>query len=280
MSVHNLSIFFDATSTTCPPPDVTFIVKTKEGIIAEVKAHKLILAFASDVFNREFYGSMTSEDVIEIKDSTQEVFQLFMEFIYNKQLLWKDYDLRTLASLYYLGEKYNVKVLRDQIIISVPDHQVNRGNVLEIATLAEEVIHHDQLSQVLYQTAAVFLKGEFGSESRRVFDYCAELNVNETQAFVIFKMMSMMSGMKTVKDLNCENCKMPNNQCHNGKGITSMNFVPGARVLPTQKANIGLEERVKRLVRIQGTGFTGCKEDGTEVEGLALKPDYYTYNCL
>jgi len=280
MSVHNLSIFFDATSTTCPPPDVTFIVKTKEGIIAEVKAHKLILAFASDVFNREFYGSMTSEDVIEIKDSTQEVFQLFMEFIYNKQLIWKDYDLKTLASLYYLGEKYNVKVLRDQIIISVPDHQVNRGNVLEIATLAEEVIHHEQLSQVLYQTAAVFLKGEFGRESKRVFDFCAELNVNETQAFAIFKMMSMMSGMKTVTDLNCENCKMPKSQCLNGEGITSINFVPGARVLPTQKANIGNRERVKRLVRVQGTMFTGCKEDGTEVKELALLPDYYTYNCL
>ena len=101
MAVHNL--FFGPTTSACPPPDVTFLVRTLEGIVVEVKAHKQILAFASEVFNKEFYGSMMSEDVIAIKDSTQEVFQLFMEFIYNKQSDWKSYDLR---SLFFCNETF------------------------------------------------------------------------------------------------------------------------------------------------------------------------------
>ena len=73
MAVHNLSMFFGPTTSTCPPPDVTFLVKSKECIVTEVKAHKQILAFASDVFNSEFYGSMTSEDVIEVTDSHRSI---------------------------------------------------------------------------------------------------------------------------------------------------------------------------------------------------------------
>ena len=46
----------------CPPTDVRFWFKDEEGVTKEVKAHTQILAAASDVFHREFYGSFKAED--------------------------------------------------------------------------------------------------------------------------------------------------------------------------------------------------------------------------
>ena len=39
-----------------------------------------------------------------------------------------------------------------------------------IAILVKVTIHHEQLSKALYQTAAEFLKKEFGSESDALYD--------------------------------------------------------------------------------------------------------------
>ena len=69
--------------------DVRFWFKEEEsGLVKEVRAHKQILSFASDVFNREFFGTIKTEDEIEVKDVTQEVFQAMMEAIYNKKPDW------------------------------------------------------------------------------------------------------------------------------------------------------------------------------------------------
>ena len=83
----------------CPPTDVRFWFKEQDGDIKEVKAHKMILASASDVFNRQFFGSMETEDNIEISDASQAVFLAMVEYIYNKKPNLKDVDLRFLTSL-------------------------------------------------------------------------------------------------------------------------------------------------------------------------------------
>ena len=277
MASFNLPMFLDPKSNACPPPDVTFVLTTKDDEVVEVKAHKLILAFASDVFNREFYGSLSSEDIIHIKDSSHEVFELFIAFIYSKQLKWKDYDLAILSSLYYLAEKYNVKVLREEIITFIPEYKIKKEHVLEVATLAEENILNPELSQALYLSASTCLKSEFGGEIKKVYDFVTRPGVNESHAVVIFKLLCMM---KTVKIEHCENCTLPTANCLNGQGITFKNFVPGAKVNPTNLAVTGFQERVKRLVCvISDREFTGTRLDGTVVENLHLSPEYYKYEC-
>jgi hypothetical protein len=70
----NLSKFLDVDES--PPTDVNFVFKQEMGGgVKEVKAHKMILAFSSDVFKREFYGSMKSEDVIEIRMRARKCFK-------------------------------------------------------------------------------------------------------------------------------------------------------------------------------------------------------------
>ena len=44
-----------------PPMDVTFLFKKEGADIREIKAHKLIFSIASDVFDRELYGSVSCE---------------------------------------------------------------------------------------------------------------------------------------------------------------------------------------------------------------------------
>ena len=91
MALENISKYryLDPDWTSYPPPDVRFWFKEEEsGLVKEVRAHKQILSFASDVFNREFFGSIKTEDEIEVKDVTQEVFQAMMEAIYNKKPDW------------------------------------------------------------------------------------------------------------------------------------------------------------------------------------------------
>ena len=87
------------------PHDVRFLCEYNNTVM-EVVAHKLILSLASDVFKREFFGSMKeSEEVIKIVDTNQEVFKTMVEFIYNKKIAWTKCSLGFLSSLYYLAEK-------------------------------------------------------------------------------------------------------------------------------------------------------------------------------
>ena len=116
-------------STSNLPTDVSFLFQVEGGSVTEVKAHKLILAIASDVFKKNFFGSFESESKISIEDATEEVFKAMIEYIYNKKMDWKDYKLTFLASLYYLADKYDISELRQEIIASIPEHKVSEENV-------------------------------------------------------------------------------------------------------------------------------------------------------
>jgi len=160
------------------PTDVRFLFKedTKDQE-KEVKAHKLILAVASDVFQREFYGSMKEKEVVKIVDVDQEVFQAMVEFIYNKTLDWKAFDLPFHCSLFYVAEKYIIKGLKDKILSSIAvqqHHKVKMMNVLEIASLAEENRHFEPLAELLFQISVACLERHFrGGSYKDVARFCA-----------------------------------------------------------------------------------------------------------
>ena len=66
MAVNKLSKCLDNSGL---PMDVKFVVKGEYILLKKVKAHKLILSIASDVFEREFYGYMKEDgEKITIED--------------------------------------------------------------------------------------------------------------------------------------------------------------------------------------------------------------------
>jgi len=192
--------FLDYDMEESPPTDVKFVFKQEMGGVKEVTAHKMILAFGSDVFKREFYGSMKSEDVIEIKDAVQEVFQVMVECIYNKEQYWEDFDLSFLASLYHLAEKYMIENLRSEIIDYIPNYIVTKENVLDVAVLAEAYAHHQPLSETLYDAAKGFFMKKPDQEKFKSIQDLLFTKENEKHSLAAFKVMER---------LRCKNCKQP-----------------------------------------------------------------------
>eukprot|EP00092_Neocalanus_flemingeri_P018914 GFUD01020486.1.p1 GENE.GFUD01020486.1~~GFUD01020486.1.p1 ORF type:complete len:272 (+),score=62.46 GFUD01020486.1:53-868(+) len=271
MAASKLSMCLDP--ITRPPTDVTFLFKDEGGSVKEIKAHKVILAIPSDVFYREFYGSMKEkEDTIDITDASHDVFQAMIEFIYNKQHNWKDFALSFLASLYYLAEKYNIKDLKDEIMASIPEHEVSLENVLDIAILAEDSILHKPVSDALYEAAATFLRNEFKNKLDQAIEFLFETEANEVHALVIFKIMARMKNVEPAIS-NCENCQQI--PCLNGKRITCENFKAGAVVI-----NIG-SLKIYELIGVPSALFFSGRSlsNVSEISIRLLTPDYL-YKCV
>ena len=50
----------------------------------QVSAHRFLLAAVSPVFRREFFGPLaTSQDIIDIKETTIEAFSTMIKYIYH-----------------------------------------------------------------------------------------------------------------------------------------------------------------------------------------------------
>ena len=74
------------------PPDITFhILEEQSGAegddsdfkTSKVQAHKLLLAGVSPVFRKQFFGPLkTTEDTVDIKETTIEAFTTMISFIY------------------------------------------------------------------------------------------------------------------------------------------------------------------------------------------------------
>jgi len=232
MANPDLVKFLNPNFHSCPPTDVRFWFKEQDGIIKEVKAHRLILACASDVFNKGFFGSFEAESDVEIKDASQSVFLTMIEFIYNKKLNYKECSLNFLISLYYLADKYNIEQLRKEILDFIPEHEVTSETALDVAILAENNILHKSLSDALYDASASFVKNADGEGMlERVMDLFAK--ENEEHSLVIFKIMEKA---KKTEINSCKNCKK--SPCIDGEKLTEKNFTQGASVALSQNGAI------------------------------------------
>eukprot|EP00092_Neocalanus_flemingeri_P104798 GFUD01134277.1.p1 GENE.GFUD01134277.1~~GFUD01134277.1.p1 ORF type:complete len:265 (-),score=78.28 GFUD01134277.1:40-834(-) len=214
------------------PTDITFVFQSggPRREVKKVKAQKAILAIASDVFEKEFYGDMKeTKDEIAIVDASQEVFQAMVDFIYNKQPNWKDFSVSFLCSLYYLAEKYIIGDLKAEIIATISDLKITKEKVLEIAHLAEDNSHHEPLSEALYDVAAAVLKAEFKDKVEKVYEFFEKAEFSQVNAVVMFKLMSRLRSVNTLPSQSqCWNCQQT--PCLDGQEVTKENFVSGARM--------------------------------------------------
>eukprot|EP00092_Neocalanus_flemingeri_P034668 GFUD01037716.1.p1 GENE.GFUD01037716.1~~GFUD01037716.1.p1 ORF type:complete len:300 (-),score=79.98 GFUD01037716.1:61-960(-) len=176
------------------PHDVRFLFEDNASDVKEVFAHKFVLSLASDVFKREFYGSMKeSGEGIKIVDASQEVFAVMVEFIYNRETDWSTYNFNFLSSLYYLAEKYDVKKLKAKILVSIHKLKVTKENVMEVATVAEAYLPLPLLSNALYDEAIKCLENEFKGSSDSVFRFFSETEATQINSKVLHKLMARMS---------------------------------------------------------------------------------------
>ena len=93
--------------------------------------------------------------------------------------------------------------------------------MLDVANLAEENIHHQPLSEALYEAAASFVKK---AEMLELFT-----DENDDHAMVIFKVIKRAKKLKLKSEnLPAASCKQA--PCRDGQRISTQNFTRGAKV--------------------------------------------------
>ena len=144
-------------STSDLPTDVKFLFKEEAEsgtIVKEIRAHKLILALVSNVFQTGFFGGIVDDGDIIIKDASKEAFEVMIEFIYNKVTDISNCDFDILCETYYLSDKYNINLLKEETLRSIRSKDISAGNVLEVVNLAEQHSAHEELVETLYEAVS------------------------------------------------------------------------------------------------------------------------------
>jgi len=258
------------------PADIKFVFKVNEldesTSFEEVRAHKVILAVVSDVFEKEFFGPMKeAESEIEIKDAKQEEFKVMLDFIYNKQSDLSMYDLYFLSKLYYLAEKYNISALRNEILATISQKQVCDENVLDIAIVAELNVAHDTFSETLYESVAVFLSRKFAGKLSNAFDFFSHVEPTQAHGLVLLKVMAKMRNLVPPV---CDNCKAY--PCIDGEELTKANFVVGAKVVPKDHRGSPEVDTLDRIIEHMSQ-FAAVTKNGSVQAGFTLR--FYRFRC-
>jgi len=211
------------------PTDIKFLFKEEEDgmtAVKEINAHRFILALVSDVFKKGFYGGITDDGSIEIKDASIESFEAMIDYIYNRKGNLHTYDLDILCSLYSLGDKYNINKLVTESLKAIRWKDIGTENVLEVGLLADQYSVYEELAETLYDTAAQGLSSIFNGEVTKVGEFFTKL---ATEAPASASCKSLVRIMARVgKPPVCDNCKAY--PCKMGLEVTKDNFVPGANM--------------------------------------------------
>lgn len=114
--------------------DCKFLVG-RENDRKEIAAHRLILASASPVFEKMFYGQLVEKDnPIPIPDVRPETFIIMLEYIYTDQINIR--NLGNACGLYYLAAKYMLPDVAKNCTEFLCNN-VNERNVLRLYEFAE-----------------------------------------------------------------------------------------------------------------------------------------------
>eukprot|EP00092_Neocalanus_flemingeri_P016301 GFUD01017646.1.p1 GENE.GFUD01017646.1~~GFUD01017646.1.p1 ORF type:complete len:277 (+),score=55.23 GFUD01017646.1:58-888(+) len=254
-----------------PTCDVKFtFLDQKTGLKSELPAHKLILAFGSEVFMRQFFGSIPEEEnAIPIEDSTVEVFRIFLDILYNKKISLKAFDFKLLADLYYLAEKHHHKFLKDLIVNEVWFREIDSGNLLEVAKMAENNAHLEEFSSSLLNICYVFMRKTDLASISDIFD---NEDVGEENSCLLHRLMAGAERTRPNPEDICQNCR--HEQCQDGKELTKGNFVTGAYI-----TRGGLD--IMRTVNIDGSGSGVVYKFGDgSVMPYPVKISELTYMCF
>jgi len=258
------------------PADIKFVFKKNlaDGAtdIQEIGAHKGILALASDVFKKGFFGGMEDNGSIEITDVTKEAFDVMINFIYDKETDLSTYDFDMLCSIYYLSDKYNIPALEKETLEAINSKEIAAENIIDVGILAIQHAVHDKLADALYEASAQRLSRMFNGQLKKAVDYLSEIDAGDSLDFIAYKsVMKIMARLKNITPTTaamCVNCKaFP---CISGVQLSRDNFVRGAKIK-------GADIEISYTVDLRGNNkFIGDK-DGSQFVYCDL--NNYVFNC-
>ena len=180
------------------PTDITFKVVDKEDqVVANLEAHKMIVALHSDHFRNALYGSGVNfkedrEGIMVIKETTKDAFEDFLGFLYEKKIDFKSKNLGELFEILNLAERYQVRELNDMTVEVFKNIPIAMDNVVDMAATAEEFSHFDAMSKAVYSRCVAFIEGQF-TNAQSVIEF---IQRNEDKATVI----KLVNDVKIVMD--------------------------------------------------------------------------------
>jgi len=209
---------------TCPTPtsDVKFtFVDQNSGEKSELLAHKLVLAFGSEVFMAQFYGPFKEErDTIPVEDSSFDAFKMLLDLLYNKKVIFENLDFQLLGDLFNLANKFLLDEIKDSIIQEISSRKMVSEKLLEAATVAEDQAHMERFSEALSEVCVKFVKENIQSVFK-IFDSEAPGGDN---SLILHRLMAKGNRIQNV----CENCK--HEPCLHDQVLTRDNFVIKAKI--------------------------------------------------
>ena len=150
------------------PPDVFFSVEESKSEVAakqwnQVGAHKLLLAGASQVFRKQFFGPLKeTSDLVVIKDTTVEAFTTMINYIYmapgeRKFSLAHVTCPQTLCEILNVSERFQLPglfaIVKD-VLKALP---ITAENVLFTAATAKNYSVFEDVSKMLMAKCGTFL---------------------------------------------------------------------------------------------------------------------------
>ena len=209
------------------PTDITFKIEEvdEEG---EVKAHRLVLGLASQVFKKMLFVTGTDDKEakeIPVEETTVAAFRAMVDAIYNTKTIQeslKDKTVHEMFAVLNLVKKYEIPELVLTTRDCLATFPLSEEVVLEVAGYAIKYLDiFDEEAKELMLHCVKFLMPKL-SDAKSIFKFTAE---NKEHGETIIKLFSLMDKMKPEQ---CDNCSQ--NPCMDGLGVAVGEFRVGLKV--------------------------------------------------
>ena len=226
--------------------DVTFTIKDpgNNGGDVEIKAHKVILAGASEIFKTQFFGAFPSEDIVRVEDATVATFNLFLDSIYNVPVELKELSLKVIGELFYLAEKYRIDAVKKALVKYVREMEITKEEVLPVLTIAESTSHLVEFADALFMLCVKFAHKSTTVELMNLFH---EVKVEEKSSIMLHRFLSKAFSVKN--EDYCKNCQ--HHPCLDESVLSKENFVTNAFITRERRV-----DGIRKTVSFEGEVVT------------------------
>lgn len=175
-------VFLDSTTA-----DVDFVFNSVDGSVARVSAHKILLAASSNVFKRMFFGELKENGDVQMVDVSDAAFKEFLQYFYLSEVKLTEDNI---ASVIYLGHKYNVKKCVADCIEFLMD-TLSSENVCAAMQIGILYNHHeltkicDEL--IIVSTEAVFKSAGFLECDKEMLGRILKMNLLSCSEVDVFE---------------------------------------------------------------------------------------------
>jgi len=227
-------------------PDVTFLVsddvnlrnkirgmESVVGNIKEIKAHIIVLAAVSPVFESQFFGEgWKKEESVPVKGSNIKAFETFLDIIYKKDRDNWGLDQKSLYILFevlHLADMYGMKEIVDIITKEIGEVKITRDNVMEAAAIAEYYKLYEEASKALFKRCGATMNNILKTKDD-IINFLDDDSEDEVDLLLFKRILVSMKEPKRDKP-RCTTCNKLKKNCMDGKDVTPGNVVCGKHVV-------------------------------------------------